>query len=107
MQLNRLKHHSIDRKVAGLIPRQGTCPGCGFDPQMERVHEGNQSMFLFHIDVSLSLALSLFLSPPPSLKTMMKYPQVRINKKRIKIKNIETYLVVFHHTFWKLQSMLL
>ena len=40
------------RKAAGSIPSQGTCPGWG-------CVRGNKLMFLSHIDVSLSLTLSL------------------------------------------------
>ena len=39
-------------KVAGSIPSQGTCLGCGPGPQLGPVR-GNRSMYLSHIAVSL------------------------------------------------------
>ena len=60
--------HPAEWKVTGLIPGQGTCPGCGFDPQLGYVQEGNQSMFLSYINISLSFSLS------QSLKAVKKYP---------------------------------
>ena len=54
-------HHPVDRRVTGLIPGQGTYPGCGFDPWSGYVREGNQLMFLSHTDVSFSLCLCLCL----------------------------------------------
>ena len=44
----------MHQKVMGLIPGQGTYPGCGFNPQLEQVLESSQLM-----------SLSLSLSPPP------------------------------------------
>ena len=46
----------VNQKVAGSIPSQGTCLGCGPGPQ-KRVCERQP-----HIDVSLSLSPSLPLS---------------------------------------------
>ena len=51
-----LEHHPMHPKVAGLIPSQGTYIGCRFDPWLQARARGNQSMFLSHIDVSLSLS---------------------------------------------------
>ena len=60
--LHWFEHSPIHQKVVGSIPDQGIYLDYGFDPV--GVHTGgNQSMFLSHIDVSLSLSLSL----PPSL----------------------------------------
>ena len=53
----------MDWKAMGLIPGQGTYPGCGLNPRLGHVWEGNQSMFLSHIDISLSFSPAL----PPSL----------------------------------------
>ena len=53
--LGCLEHHPMDQKVMGLILGQGTYPGCGFNPLLACVREGNQSIFLSHLDVSLSL----------------------------------------------------
>ena len=40
-------HRPIHRKVAGLVPRQGTCLGRRFGPQLVGVQaRGNRSMFL-------------------------------------------------------------
>ena len=50
-------------KVAGSIPRQGTCLGGGPGPQLGAC-ERQLSMYLLHIDVSLPLLLF----PSPSLK---------------------------------------
>ena len=49
-----------NRRVAGSIPGQGTCLGCGL--------RGNPSMFFSHIDVSLPL----FLSSPVSKNKILK-----------------------------------
>ena len=60
-----------NQRVAGVIPGQDTCLGCGpvpgpgpYDPQSGRKPSlvqgctgGNQSMFLSHIDVSLPSSL--------------------------------------------------
>ena len=37
------------------MPGQDTYPGRGFDPWLGHIPEGKKLMFLFHIDVSLSL----------------------------------------------------
>ena len=44
---------SLNRKVAGLIPSQGTYPGCGFVPQFRGIQEATNQCF--------SLSLLLFL----------------------------------------------
>ena len=52
--------HPEKGKVAGLIPGQGTCLGCGFSPLLGVPTRSNRSMFLAHIDVSLPLILPPF-----------------------------------------------
>ena len=61
MWLSWLDHCPIDQKVAGLIPGQGTCQGCGFCPQLGRIWKAASQY--------LSLML-MFLSPTP--KAMKK-----------------------------------
>ena len=61
-------------KFAGSIPSQGTCLGCGFDPLVGACRR-NQWLFLAHADVSLSL------SCPFPVTSIMKYPWVRSKKK--------------------------
>ena len=52
-----IKCWPANQKVIGSIPGQGTCLGCG--PVLHLGHaRGNQSMYLLHIDVSLSLSSS-------------------------------------------------
>lgn len=41
-------------KTAVSLPYQGTYPGCGFDPQSDRVWEATDGS-LSHVDVSLSI----------------------------------------------------
>ena len=53
-----IEYWLANQRVAGLIPHQDTCLGCGTGPQ-SGVRERQP-----HIDVSLSL----FLPPFPSLK---------------------------------------
>ena len=53
----------VNQKVAGLIPSQGTCLGCGPGSPVWGHMRGNQLMYLPHIDVFLPL----FLPPFPSL----------------------------------------
>ena len=68
----------MNQRVAGSIPRQGTCLGCGLGPQWGALQRQP------HIDVSLPLCLSPF----PSLKInkifKKKNPVLQINS----IKNI-------------------
>ena len=52
-----IEHQPENQRVAGSVPSQGTCPGCGPGPQ-EGVCERQP-----HIDVFLPL----FLPPSPSL----------------------------------------
>ena len=54
--LSWLEHHPLDQRVVGSIPRQGTYPGCGFNPWLGRVWQGNQ-ITVSHSDVSPSLSL--------------------------------------------------
>ena len=84
MWLNLLEYHSVDGKVMGLVPGQGTHLGSRFVPQV-RVHtRSNQSMFLFKSMFILSLSLSLSLSLPLSLTLLLSL------KTEIKIK--ENYI---------------
>ena len=46
------------KKVAGSIPGQGTCLGCGFDPWLG-AHRRQPADVSLHIDIFLSLSLSL------------------------------------------------
>ena len=63
-------HRPAKQKVAGLIPGQGTCLGCGLGP-WAKYTQGPRSghmreatdQYFFHIDVSLPL----FLPPFPCL----------------------------------------
>ena len=54
---------SHNTKIAGLVPSQGTCLGCRLDSQspVGVPAAGSQSVFLSHIDLSLSLS---FPHPP-------------------------------------------
>ena len=54
MWLSWLEHHPIDQNVAGSIPGQGTCLGCRFSPQSQRVGEATDWCF------SLSVPSPLF-----------------------------------------------
>ena len=68
MWLGCLEHHPIDRKVLGLIPGQGTYPGCCFHPSSGHIQLilqliGNQLILLFLTSVFLCLSLPLFLLP--------------------------------------------
>ena len=55
--------------VAGLIPDEDTCLGCGFNPRLGRIWEATNQCF------SLSLPLSL-------KSNFKKYPWVRIKDKK-------------------------
>ena len=96
-----LEHHPIYRKVEGLIPNQGTYLCCKFYPCSGHIQspfqawmEGNQLVFLSHINISLSLSLSLSVplhlslslsvSNIPSFlsKSNEKCPQMSIKKKK-------------------------
>ena len=50
----RIERWTVNQRVAGLIPSQSTCLGCGPGPQY-RAYERQP-----HIDVSLPLILLLF-----------------------------------------------
>ena len=52
-----IEHGPVNQRVAGLIPSQGTCLGCGPGPQEEACERQP------HIDVPVPL----FLLPFPSL----------------------------------------
>ena len=57
--LSWLEHFLVHQKVAGLIPTQGTCLHCGFDPLSGCLREAtNQSFSLTLMPLSLSLSLS-------------------------------------------------
>ena len=60
-------HRSAKQKVAGSIPGQGPCLGCGFGPRLGHIQEAT--------DQYLSLT-SMFLSPSFSLPS----PSLKINK---------------------------
>ena len=51
--LSWLERHPMHGNVVGSVPRQGTYPGGGFDPRLGHVLEGNQLIFLSHINLSL------------------------------------------------------
>ena len=63
-----VRHHPANLKVAGLIPGQGTCLGCGLHaPLLVRaLAEGNQLMFFLTL-MFLFLSFSL-----PSLLSKIK-----------------------------------
>ena len=67
MWLTWLEHHTVNRKVTGSVPGQGTCLGCRFYPRSRHVLEAT-------INVSVPLSLpafsSLSPSPPLSLKSI-------------------------------------
>ena len=63
---------SVNQKITGSVPSQGTCLGCGSGTRM-RTREGQPiNASLLHQCSSLSL--------PLSLEAMKKCPQVRIKK---------------------------
>ena len=53
-------HHPTHQKVAGLIPGQGTCHGCGFGPWSGHMEEAASKSFPLN-------SVILFLAPCPSL----------------------------------------
>ena len=56
-------HHPVNWKVAGLIPSQGTCLGCGFGPGWGHVLEATNWCFFLtpmFLSVSFSLPSSLW-----------------------------------------------
>ena len=77
MWLGWLEHPPVHQSLQVRFPVGAHTPVVGFIPQSGRVQEGSFSMFLSHIDVSLSISASL---PSPSLKAMKKKgcPWVRI-----------------------------
>ena len=56
--LSWLERPSVNGRVAGLIPGQGLCVGCWFDPQLGPVR-GRQLGNVSHFNVSLSPFLPL------------------------------------------------
>ena len=57
------EHHPANQKVAGLIPGQGTCLGCGPGPQL-----GACESQLIDISLPIHVSLHLFLPPFPLSK---------------------------------------
>ena len=55
--LSWLDCHPIHQQVGSLIPGQDAHLDCGFSPQLGCIWEGNQLVFLSHIDVTLFLSL--------------------------------------------------
>ena len=76
--LSWLECHPINQKVAGLIPGQGTYLGCAFSAMSGCMWEAVNRCFS-HIDVSLSLSLSLSPHLPLSPTIFLS----KINKKHI------------------------
>ena len=68
MWLSWWESQPVHGKVEGSTPNQGTNLSCGFCPPSGCLKE---AIDIFHIDLSLSL------SPFLSLKSILKYPQVR------------------------------
>lgn len=58
---SRLEHHSVQQRVMGSIPDQGTYPGRGFYPWLGHVQEAADQCFLHHC-FSFSPFFSPFLS---------------------------------------------
>lgn len=61
-----VERHPMHQEVAGSIPVQGPCLGCGFDIQLEQVWEATDSYFSptsmslpFPFPLPLSISLSL------------------------------------------------
>ena len=50
---------ALQTKVAGPIPGQGTCLGCGFDSQSQHIQEATHRCFFL-----ILMLLYLFLSSP-------------------------------------------
>ena len=57
--LSWLDHRPRQQKIAGSIPGQSTYPDCRVPSPAGMRREGKQSIFLSHIDVALSVFLSL------------------------------------------------
>ena len=90
-----LEHHdSVDQRVAGSIPGQGTYPVCGFDLQLGCIQEANWSTFLSHIDIFF-LSYSLTFTPLLSLKAMKKKSLGEDLKNNNKICLLEIYTELF------------
>ena len=72
-----LEHCPIHQKIVGLIPVQGICLGCRFDPRLGQVQEATNRCFS-HTDMCVCVSLSFSLSL--SLKSMKTYSWMRIKK---------------------------
>nr|KAF6460531.1 hypothetical protein HJG59_011445 [Molossus molossus] len=80
----RLERRPAVLRDPGSVPAKGMYLGYSLSLALVGRAGGSHSMCPFHIDVSLSL--SLFLSPPPTLpeQKMEKCPRVRIKKNKTK-----------------------
>ena len=56
-----LEHCPIHQKIVGLIPVQGICLGCRFDPRLGQVQEATNRCFS-HTDMCVCVSLSFSLS---------------------------------------------
>ena len=59
---------SVDRKLMGLIPGQGTFPGCGFNPRSGHIPESTSEC----VNKWDNKLMFLFLSLPSSLSKINK-----------------------------------
>nr|KAF6480891.1 hypothetical protein HJG59_010685 [Molossus molossus] len=75
-----LERRPLVQRDPGLVPTKGTYLGCSLSPALVGRAGGSHSMCPFHVDVSLSLSLSLV--PTLSEQKMEKCPRVRIKKKK-------------------------
>ena len=62
-------HCPTEQKVAGSIPGQGACLGCGFSPQSGRTQEASNRCFSL---TSIFLSLFYFLPSPLSKNKLIK-----------------------------------
>ena len=80
-----------NRKVAGSIPGQATCLGCGFDPWSRRLHEATNWSFSF---------APMFLSLPSSFSKSNEKTTSREDtsffKKEIDLKCQDIYFILCH-----------
>ena len=78
--LSWLECHPIVHKVTGLIPGQGTHPGCGFSSGWGMYRRQPIDASLSHLCFSLSRSLFRSLCLPLSVKAIKKCSQMRIKK---------------------------